>query len=374
MGQYRIIQNNASITSRTTTVITTIPPVPNVELGRDLKPPGTHFKGAPMPYFMRIVGGARMHAEYPPGYPASQRPTSACLSSWPKAFSDRSSRQRRSHDCHELENGSRSCSARLESARPHSRLSLCRAMIIITNRTRRKTRSSASWPSPSLVSIRQINRGAARVIVNAASDREDLAREKPLAALPGVEAIVPVLRPRNWLRRISPTIVGCDRRRKRVGGQENISISGPCSVESREQILSIARAPSKNAQDFCAVARLNRALRLTVSRDCARDVCAAQARAEKLPVITEIMDARDLPIVEKIRRLVRRLARATCRTFPAQGGRSRLPVLLKRGFSATISDLILSAEYILNEGNMNVLLRRAALCSVRQRGRVTRSI
>lgn len=45
--------------------------VPNVELGKDPKPPGTRFKGAPMPYFMRIVGGVGMHAGYLPGYPAS---------------------------------------------------------------------------------------------------------------------------------------------------------------------------------------------------------------------------------------------------------------------------------------------------------------
>lgn len=45
--------------------------VPNVDVEKDRKPPGTHFKGAPMPYFMRIVGGVGMHAGYLPGYPAS---------------------------------------------------------------------------------------------------------------------------------------------------------------------------------------------------------------------------------------------------------------------------------------------------------------
>ena len=45
--------------------------VPNVSVNKDPKPPGTHFKGAPMPYFMRIVGGVGMHAGYLPGYPAS---------------------------------------------------------------------------------------------------------------------------------------------------------------------------------------------------------------------------------------------------------------------------------------------------------------
>lgn len=45
--------------------------VPNIDVGKDPKPPGTRFKGAPMPYFMRIVGGIGMHAGYLPGYPAS---------------------------------------------------------------------------------------------------------------------------------------------------------------------------------------------------------------------------------------------------------------------------------------------------------------
>lgn len=45
--------------------------MPNVDVGKDKKPPGTKFKGAPMPYFMRIVGGVGMHAGYLPGYPAS---------------------------------------------------------------------------------------------------------------------------------------------------------------------------------------------------------------------------------------------------------------------------------------------------------------
>jgi 3-deoxy-7-phosphoheptulonate synthase len=76
-----------------------------------------------------------------------------------------------------------------------------------------------------------------------------------------------------------------------------------------------------------------------------------------LPVITEIMDARDLPIVEKYADCLQ-IGTRNMQNFSLlkEVGRSRLPVLLKRGFSATISDFILSAEYILNEGNANVLL------------------
>ena len=45
--------------------------VPNVDIKKDPKPPGTHFQGTPMPYFMRIVSGTGLHAGYLPGYPAS---------------------------------------------------------------------------------------------------------------------------------------------------------------------------------------------------------------------------------------------------------------------------------------------------------------
>ena len=73
-GRYSIIQKDVKHVSSkygdfvdsNDTVI-----VPNVDVEKDKKPPGTHFKGAPMPYFMRIVGGVGMHAGYLPGYPAS---------------------------------------------------------------------------------------------------------------------------------------------------------------------------------------------------------------------------------------------------------------------------------------------------------------
>ena len=84
----------------------------------------------------------------------------------------------------------------------------------------------------------------------------------------------------------------------------------------------------------------------------------ADARNETgLPVITEIMDARDLPIVERYADCLQIGAR-NMHNYPLlkEVGRSHLPVLLKRGFSATINELIMSAEYILSEGNMNVLL------------------
>ena len=84
----------------------------------------------------------------------------------------------------------------------------------------------------------------------------------------------------------------------------------------------------------------------------------AEARRETgLPVITEIMDTRDLAMVEKYADCLQ-IGTRNMQNFSLlkEVGRSHLPVLLKRGYSARISDFIMSAEYILSEGNMNVLL------------------
>ena len=74
LGQYKIMQKDLShVSSRYGDYVDAADNVimPNVDNQKDPKPPGTHFKGAPMPYFMRIVGGIGMHAGYLPGYPAS---------------------------------------------------------------------------------------------------------------------------------------------------------------------------------------------------------------------------------------------------------------------------------------------------------------
>src|SRR5205809_2455644 len=87
----------------------------------------------------------------------------------------------------------------------------------------------------------QMSRGASRVIIGVIGP-EALLREKPIAAMPGVEAIVPVLKPYKLASRDSRTPSSVAVGDVRIGGNEEIVlISGPCSVESSEQILSIAK-------------------------------------------------------------------------------------------------------------------------------------
>lgn len=207
----------------------------------------------------------------------------------------------------------------------------------------------------------QISRGASRVIIGVIG-AEARIREKPFAAMPGVEAIVPVETPYKLAAResrgVASTVEICG---ISVGGDSAVAlICGPCSVESREQLLSIART----VKDCGARLLRGGAFKPRTSpysfqglrEDGLRFL--ADARNETgLPVITEVMDPRDLPIVERYADCLQIGARNMHNfSLLKEVGRSHLPVLLKRGFSATINELIMSAEYILNEGNMNVLL------------------
>jgi 3-deoxy-7-phosphoheptulonate synthase len=146
-----------------------------------------------------------------------------------------------------------------------------------------------------------------------------------------------------------------------VGSLENVVlISGPCSVESKEHILSIAQTVKQSG------ARILRggAFKPRTSPYSFQGLreeglkFLAEARAETgLPIITEVMDPRDLPVVERYADCLQIGARNMQNySLLKEVGHSHLPVLLKRGFSATINELIMSAEYILSEGNMNVLL------------------
>ena len=195
----------------------------------------------------------------------------------------------------------------------------------------------------------QISRGASRVIIGVIGPAA-LLREKPLASMAGVEAIVPVLKPyklaaRDSRRPSAVTIGGV-----RVGAEEYVVlISGPCSVESREQICSIAQIVKKSGAKILRGGAFKPRTSPYSFQGLREDGLRflAEARAETgLPVITEIMDPRDLSMIENMHNF----------SLLKEVGRSGLPVLLKRGFSATINDLIMSAEYILSEGNANVIL------------------
>ena len=181
-------------------------------------------------------------------------------------------------------------------------------------------------------------------------------------ALPGVEEIVHVTRPyrmvaREW--RTEPTIVRLPGGRS-VGGSEVLVVAGPCAVESEAQILATARAVRQaGASALRAGAFKPRTSPYAFQGLGARGLeLLAAARAETgLLIVSEAMDEEGLEQVAAVADVIQIGARNMQNyALLKRAGRAGKPILLKRGASAGITDLLLSAEYVLSEGNPDVIL------------------
>jgi 3-deoxy-7-phosphoheptulonate synthase len=206
-----------------------------------------------------------------------------------------------------------------------------------------------------------VSRGEHRTVIGVIGDDRAI-RENPLAAIPGVESVTPVLKPYKLVARefrggtSSVVKIG----NVSIGGPEIVLMCGPCSVESKEQINSIAREVKQAGAKILGGGAFKPRTSPYAFQGLGEDglKLLAEARAlTGLPIITEIMDTKHLEMIEKYADCLQIGAR-NMQNFSLlkEVGRSKLPVMLKRGMSATIKDLLMSAEYILSEGNFNVLL------------------
>jgi 3-deoxy-7-phosphoheptulonate synthase len=145
-----------------------------------------------------------------------------------------------------------------------------------------------------------------------------------------------------------------------IGGSEVVVMAGPCAVESREQILRIAElVSSQGAKILRGGAFKPRSSPYAFQGLGEEGLKYLREAADKynLLVITEIMDAVQLPLIEEYTDILQIGAR-NMQNFPLlrDCGKSTKPVMLKRGLAATIDDLLMSAEYLLSSGNSNIML------------------
>ena len=200
-----------------------------------------------------------------------------------------------------------------------------------------------------------------RNVIGAIGDREHVARLE-LEGAPGVERVVPILKPyklsSTQFKHGEKTVL--DIAGRKIGGQSFALIAGPCTVESREQTLETARA----VRDAGATLFRGGAYKPRTSPYAFQGLgqeglrLLAEAKAETgLPIVTELMDHRDLEPILEVADVIQIGARNMQNyTLLAEVGRSGRPVLLKRGFSSTLEELLMAAEYILKEGNPQVML------------------
>ncbi len=210
-----------------------------------------------------------------------------------------------------------------------------------------------------------LSRGIERVIIGCVGDEQALANV-PLLALSGVESVTPVLRPYKLAARgfASSTTVTLGAETTRtpcvIGGQALAVIAGPCSVEGPEMIVDTARA----VRAAGAGALRGGAFKPRTSPYAFQGLglpaleMLADARAETgLPIVTEVMDPRQVEPVAEVADCLQIGAR-NMQNFSllSEVGRTNRPVLLKRGLSATIQELLMAAEYVLAQGNHRVIL------------------
>jgi 3-deoxy-7-phosphoheptulonate synthase len=206
--------------------------------------------------------------------------------------------------------------------------------------------------------------GARVTVIGAIGDVEQDANVESLGleGQPGVDRVVPILKPYKLasaqITHGERTVLDIDGRK--VGGENFALIAGPCTVESREQTLHTARVVS----DAGATLLRGGAYKPRTSPYAFQGLglqglrLLAEAKAETgLPIVTELMDVADLDAVLEVADVIQIGAR-NMQNYPllAELGRAGRPVLLKRGFSATLDELLMAAEYILKEGNPNVML------------------
>jgi 3-deoxy-7-phosphoheptulonate synthase len=205
------------------------------------------------------------------------------------------------------------------------------------------------------------SRGEEVTVIGAIGDREHVARLE-LEGFPGVEKVVPILKPyklaSNQLRGGEPTIIEVGGRR--IGGDHFSLIAGPCTVESREQTLTTARAVQEaGASLFRGGVYKPRTSPYAFQGlgEAGLRILAEAKEETGMPVVSELMDARDLePLLEVVD--VIQVGARNMQNYPllAEIGRCGRPALLKRGLSSTLEELLMAAEYILKEGNPNVML------------------
>ncbi len=205
-----------------------------------------------------------------------------------------------------------------------------------------------------------LSKGEERTIIGAIGD-ERILREPSLAAYPAVEKVLPILKPfklasREFKQENTVISVGD----VTIGGGEIAVMAGPCSVENMDGLLSVARAVAESGGAFLRGGAFKPRSSPYAFQGLGKEgleYLAAAREETGLLVITELMDPRDLDLVYKYADIIQIGARNMSNfSLLREVGKINKPVLLKRGLSATIKELLMSAEYILDEGNKDVIL------------------
>ncbi|MBT8207868.1 MAG: 3-deoxy-7-phosphoheptulonate synthase [Acidimicrobiia bacterium] len=205
-----------------------------------------------------------------------------------------------------------------------------------------------------------VSRGQTRTVIGAVGDREAIT-QVPWVALAGVERAVPVLKPFKFVSREfqqDDSIITV--RGLAIGGGTFTPIAGPCAVETREQLFTAAQA----VRSAGALILRGDAFKPRTSPYAFQGMgeegleLLAEARDEfDMPFIAEVVDPRHIELVASYADIIR-VGTRNMANFPllSELGKQSKPVMLKRGFTASIEEWLNAAEYVYKEGNHDVIM------------------
>jgi 3-deoxy-7-phosphoheptulonate synthase len=203
-------------------------------------------------------------------------------------------------------------------------------------------------------------KGAQRVAIGITGNKDTVNTER-IEILPGVVNIIQVTRPYKLTgREMKPENSVIEVNGAKIGGKKIAVIAGPCAVESYGQMISVARtARSLNADMLRGGAFKPRTSPYSFQGlgEEGLKILKQVKKETGLPVVSEAIDTETFELVEEYVDLIQIGAR-NMQNFSLlrKAGKSKRPVLLKRGMAATIQEFLLAAEYIMSGGNYNVIL------------------
>lgn len=205
------------------------------------------------------------------------------------------------------------------------------------------------------------SQGIERTIIGVIGDDRHKEKLRLAEHLPGVEKVVPILKPYKLACRESReghTAVRVGE--VEIGGGEFVVMAGPCAVENEAQLMESAYTAKKGAAHILRGGAYKPRTSPYSFQGMEEEGLKLLKKAREkfgLPVITEVMNPADVDLVEEYSDLLQ-IGTRNAQNFPLlkKAGKSKKPVVLKRGMMMTIEELLMSAEYILSEGNEDVIL------------------
>jgi 3-deoxy-7-phosphoheptulonate synthase len=206
----------------------------------------------------------------------------------------------------------------------------------------------------------RVSTGREATVIGAIGERE-LLTSLPIEAYPGVEQVLPILKPYKLVaREINPDPTVIEARGRKIGDGWFGLIAGPCTVETKEQTLETARAVAAAGASMLRGGAFKPRTSPYAFQGLGVEALAILREAREatgLPIVTELLDPRQLDDVADVADVIQIGAR-NMQNFLllAEIGRVDVPVLLKRGPSASVEELLMAAEYVAKEGNERIIL------------------